>query len=172
MKMEWHFVIPAVSFVVVTAVVAATGLIHSAPDAGQHNRFPAVFLIPGLLAAALAWFGERLIESWMSGSHGSIHFLLKGSTPSGQDVIPWVGLAYFAAMVVGMFAHTTWDAISKRRGGKSPAFDKWLYLRPALVAPIIFIAVLKLVGGSSFDFEALLLSFQNGFFWQTVLSKH
>jgi hypothetical protein len=28
------------------------------------------------------------------------------------------------------------------------------------------------VGGSSFDFEALLLSFQNGFFWQAVLSKH
>jgi hypothetical protein len=68
--MEWHFVIPAVSVFVVTAVVATTGLMHSAPDAGQYNRFPAVFLIPGLLAAALAWFGERLIESWMSGSHG------------------------------------------------------------------------------------------------------
>lgn len=170
--MEWQFMIPAVSFFVVSAVVAATGLMHPAVEGQQQHRTPALFLIPGLLAAALAWFGERLIESRIEGSAGSIHFLLRGSTTPGQSLIPWVGLVYFCAMVAGMFAHTTWDAISKRRSRKPPVFDKWLYLRPALVAPIIFIAVLKLVGGSNFDFAALLLSFQNGFFWQTVLSKH
>jgi hypothetical protein len=170
--MEWHFIIPAVSFLVVTAVVAATGLMQPAAGGQQSSRASALFLIPGLIAAALAWFGERLIESRIAGSGGSIHFLLKGSASSDENVIPWVGLVYFVSMVLGMSAHTTWDAITKRRGGKAPAFDKWLYLRPALVAPIIFIAVLKLVGGTSFDFAALLLSFQNGFFWQTVLSKH
>jgi len=128
-------------------------------------------LIPGIFAAAVAWLGERLIESWIRGSGNSIHFLLKGSDSTTQNVAPWVGFVYFASMVLGMFAHTTWDAVTKRKAGKDPIFDKWLYMRPALVAPIIFIGVLKLVGGASFDFAALLLSFQNGFFWQTVLSK-
>jgi hypothetical protein len=163
--MQWHFIIPAASFLLVTVVVGASGLM-------TPGRARAVFLVPGLIAAGLAWMGERLIESWIAGSGGSIHFLLKGAADSDQNIVPWVGFVYFLSMVLGMFAHTTWDAITKRRGGKAPIFDKWLYLRPALVAPIIFLAVLKLVGGRSFDAAALLLSFQNGFFWQTVLSRH
>lgn len=168
--MQWHFIIPALSFLLVTAIVAISGLL-SFRDGTQTLFKSAVILVPGILAGGFAWIGDRLVESRILGRDGSIHFLLKGSALSGQDVVPWVGLVYFLSMVLGMFAHSTWDAISKRRNGQPPSFDKWLYLRPALVAPIIFIAVLKLVGGNSFDFAALLLSFQNGFFWQTVLSK-
>jgi len=169
--LELHFIIPAVAFLIVTSVVVFIGSKPGPQSGPQSGRARVLVLIPGLLAAALAWLGERLIQSWIGESGSSIHFLLKGSASTTQDVIPWVGLVYFVSMVLGMFAHTTWDAITKRRAGKEPTFDKWLYLRPALVAPIIFIGVLKLVGGSSFDFAALLLSFQNGFFWQTVLSK-
>jgi hypothetical protein len=169
--MELHFLIPAVSFLLVTLIVAATGILGTTVNGAQPGKRQWVILLPGLIAALLAWLGERFVETIVTGSGQSIHFLLKGSTATDQNVVPWVGVVYFISMVTGMFAHTTWDAINKRKAGKDPVFDRWVYLRPALVAPIVFIAVLKLVGGSSFDFAALLLSFQNGFFWQTVLSK-
>jgi hypothetical protein len=170
--MDWHFAIPALAFLIVSTLVALLQTASPSDENPQSLIRMGLFLVPGTLAAALAWIGYRLIESRILGSGASIHFLLKGETTAGQRIVPWVGFVYFVAMVTGMFAHTTWDAISKRRGRTEPSLDKWLYFRPALVAPIIFIAVLKLVGGGSFDIEALLLSFQNGFFWQTVLSRH
>jgi hypothetical protein len=169
--MELHFLIPAVSFLLVTLIVASTGVLGATVNGGRPRRGQWLILVAGLIAALLAWLGERFVETIVIGAGHSFHFLLKGSASSDQNVVPWVGIVYFVAMVLGMLAHTTWDAVNKRKAGKDPVFDRWLYLRPALVAPIIFIGVLKLVGGSSFDFAALLLSFQNGFFWQTVLSK-
>lgn len=169
--MELHFLIPTLAFLLVTVLVAATGIMSATLNGGQPGRSQWLMLVPGVIAALLAWVGERFVDTAVTGSEHSFHFLLKGSNTSDQNVVPWVGVAYFVTMVLGMLAHTTWDAISKRKAGKDPIFDRWLYLRPALVAPIIFIAVLKLVGGTSFDFAALLLSFQNGFFWQTILSK-
>lgn len=169
--MELHFLIPATTFLIVTIIVAATGIMDATLNGRRPRKGRWLMLLPGVIAALLAWIGERFVDTVVTGSEQSFHFLLKGSSASDQSVVPWVGVVYFVAMVVGMFAHTTWDAINKRKAGKDPVFDRWLYFRPALVAPIIFIAVLKLVGGSSFDFAALLLSFQNGFFWQTVLSK-
>ena len=67
--MEWHFLVPAVSFLIVTAVVAATGIMS--PDVDRKpSRTAALFLVPGFLAAAFAWFGERLVESRIIGSDG------------------------------------------------------------------------------------------------------
>src|SRR5262249_1838101 len=127
----------------------------------------AAVMIPALLTATAAWIGFRYIEM----GDVSFHHLVNGSGNEPPQTIPWIGLVYFIAMVIGMFAHTTWALLPPKATSARPKLDAWLYLPPTLVAPIVFLAVLKLIGASGFSVESLLLSFQNGFFWQTVMSK-
>jgi uncharacterized membrane protein YedE/YeeE len=83
----------------------------------------------------------------------------------------WSALAYFAAMVVGMISQTLWQALQDRQPHAAPKIDKWEFVKPALVAPIVFVAVYQNITQTSVSIAMLLFSFQNGFFWQAVLKK-
>jgi hypothetical protein len=97
--MNWHFAIPAVAFLIVSALIAFLQTPEQSHESGRSASRMSFVLIPGTIAAALAWLGYRIVEGRILGSGTSVHFLLKGETTGGQALIPWVGLVYFLAMV-------------------------------------------------------------------------
>jgi hypothetical protein len=88
-------------------------------------------------------------------------------------------LVLFATMVLGMSAKYLWDQIELRKKKNetlSPGtpkhgleFDFWDFLQPLLVAGIIFAAVIQI--SNELNLTSGLFSFQNGFFWQTVIRR-
>jgi hypothetical protein len=102
--------------------------------------------------------------------------ILRGSR-SWWRTSPFKEILLFAAMVGGMSAKYLWDLIEVRRskmktlkGQNVPlGFDGWDFFQPLLVAGIVFSGVLATL--KEMDAPTVLLSFQNGFFWQTVLKR-
>jgi hypothetical protein len=93
-------------------------------------------------------------------------FIVKGS--SIIDEIPWIEIGLYFAMLLGMVAKYLYDAIGE---GNKIVIRKYQLIKPFLVSPIVFGMI---YGGLSENSPALILlifSFQNGFFWQTVLIK-
>jgi len=89
---------------------------------------------------------------------------------------PWQELLLFLAMILGMTAKTVWDAIEARRtrmrrasGDRGLRIDPWEFAQPMLVSVIVFGAVIG--AKQPAGIPGLVFSFQNGFFWQTVLRK-
>jgi len=85
---------------------------------------------------------------------------------------------FFSAMVLGMIAKYFWDLIEERRrthgddNGKKRKplnFDAWDCIQPLLLSGIVFAGILSML--NELTFPSVLLSFQNGFFWQTVLKR-
>jgi hypothetical protein len=164
------FLVPAAAFALAIFILS----IFTATEDEKAIPSQAVRLaIPSLAVAALSWLVWRLVDNQVAGSAVSFPHLVNGTdTAQGQgNPPPWQGIVYFCAMIGGMAAHTTWELLPKSTRQKVVAFDKWRFVRPALVAPIIFLAVWKIVDVHPFGVESVLLSFQNGFFWQTVMSK-
>jgi divalent metal cation (Fe/Co/Zn/Cd) transporter len=103
--------------------------------------------------------------------------ILMGSETSWYKETPWKELLTFGAMVFGMASKYLWDLIELRRNKNSNLapgkpkhaleFDAWDFVQPLLVAGIVFSGVLAVQKET--NLTALLFSFQNGFFWQTVL---
>lgn len=96
-----------------------------------------------------------------------------GGTPVSGHVIPaWAAtLCYFAAMILGMLAQTLFVAIRTRKSGTPPTIEWWGFVAALVVSPLVFGAIYKQLPDDGFvQFAALILSFQNGFFWQDVLS--
>ncbi len=77
----------------------------------------------------------------------------------------------YLAMVVGMVAKTTWDAIEVRRSHGRIRLDPWAAVRPLLVSPIVFQAILSTKEAVVLDAVTLTFAFQNGFTWQTLLGR-
>ncbi|MBR0684443.1 hypothetical protein JQ594_00825 [Bradyrhizobium manausense] len=124
-------------------------------------------LLPATLAAVLGWLVLWLIERLLA-----TQFLAGGAEVNANaEASRWSALAYFVAMVVGMIAQTIWHALQNRQPNAAPSIDKWEFLKPALVAPIVFVAVYQNIAQPQVSVAMLLFSFQNGFFWQTVLRK-
>ena len=71
-------------------------------------------------------------------------------------------------MVAGMAAKYLYDAIGE---GNAPKLQKWQIVKPFLVSPIVFGVIYATMDESTSYLLLLIFSFQNGFFWQTVLSK-
>ena len=83
----------------------------------------------------------------------------------------------FLAMVIGMSSRYLWDLIELRK--KTAAKDSssghkiglgfdWLdFLQPLLISAFVFEVILA--NSREFTSSTLLFSFQNGFFWQSVL---
>lgn len=169
--MNIDFVVPAAAFAL-AALILGWQLVFPEETVSGPSRAVRVFA-PSLLIAGLSWVIWRFVAIQAEGAGVTLPHLVNGggsSTAQGNPA-PWQGIVYFCAMVAGMAAHTTWEFLPKSRRAKPIAFDKWQYVRPALVAPMIFLAVWKIVGIQPFGIESILLSFQNGFFWQTVMSK-
>jgi hypothetical protein len=96
---------------------------------------------------------------------------------------PYRELALFAAMICGMAIRFLTSAIKLRRPelekwrkagrrGAKPAisFDTWEFIYPLLFSAVTFGALLTQVKSEALSLEKLLLSFQTGFFWQTLLA--
>jgi hypothetical protein len=164
MTTEFQYLLPVAIFLVVLLI--AHYLFRSTP-----GSVPESTLLKELLPAASAgllgylglWGAEHLL---------SIRFLAPNPAENpAAEASPWSGLAYFVTLVIGMLAQALWQAIQRRRGQHPPAFDKWEFIKPALVAPIVFLAVYHNISEPKITTVMLLFSFQNGFFWQTVLRK-
>lgn len=90
---------------------------------------------------------------------------------------PWKQVLSFGAMLCGMGAKYLWDLIEIRRNKNSKLatgeprhtleFDAWDFVQPLLVAGIVFSGVLA--AQREMNLTGFLFSFQNGFFWQSVL---
>jgi|HubBroStandDraft_6_1064221.scaffolds.fasta_scaffold705050_2 hypothetical protein len=85
----------------------------------------------------------------------------------------------FLAMVLGMTSKYLWGLIEIRRvkveaqrdAAKKPplGFDIWDFIQPLLVSGIVFSGVS--IGHPKLEWATVLFSYQNGFFWQTVLAR-
>jgi hypothetical protein len=111
--------------------------------------------------------------------------LLYFFTPSFRVLGPVGGSPYladivlFVVLILGMSAKYLWDLIeirSDRNSKRSPGqptvglgFDFWDFVKPMLVSVIVFGAVMN--EKHELTRIAVLASFQNGFFWQTVFKK-
>lgn len=82
--------------------------------------------------------------------------------------IPWLEIMLYLIMIAGMAAKYLYDAIGK---GNNPSIEKWQFFRPLLVSPIVFGSIYANLGNSTPSLLLFIFSFQNGFFWQTVLKR-
>lgn len=74
-------------------------------------------------------------------------------------------------MILGMLANYYWDLLNAGKNLSDTNLNELLL--PILVSPIVFYVVWSLWGGENgvIAFSWNLVAFQNGFFWQVVLSK-
>lgn len=81
------------------------------------------------------------------------------------------GLHMACWMVAGMMANYFWDLLNAGKTFSDTNIHD-LFL-PILVLPIIYYVVWSLWGGEKgqISFSWNLVAFQNGFFWQVILSK-
>jgi len=94
-----------------------------------------------------------------------------GPTPPFYENPSFVALCLFASMTLGMCAKAVWDAAESAQPRQPLRLNYRSMLVPVLVAPIVFISVIRAVGEGNLDALRLCFGFQNGFFWQTVLSR-
>jgi hypothetical protein len=96
---------------------------------------------------------------------------------------PYRELLLFLAMVLGMAARYLTRAIEERRRKIQEAatkaqtervpleLDLWEFIYPMLVSVITFGALLHQLDSERLTLANVILSFQTGFFWQTLLSR-
>jgi hypothetical protein len=89
----------------------------------------------------------------------------------------------FVTMLFGMVASYLTKQIEQRRNrieekrkradtSSTPLeFDIWEFTYPMLVSVITFGIILQSIGEKAVDLPSVILSFQTGFFWQTVLAR-
>jgi hypothetical protein len=124
--------------------------------------------------------GALIVGAVVSLFASSLADLIGGSRTAGTDAGPnrqvakaspqrheggdWLyGLGLFVAMLLGIVANYFWTHGFAGR-------VNWDQLaRPILVSPIVFMAVYVAATKQPRGALPVLLAFQNGFFWQTVL---
>ena len=84
------------------------------------------------------------------------------------EAIPWLEVSLYLVMIVGMVAKYLYDTINT---GNEVSLQKWQFIKPICVSPIIFASVYAVVGKESSVVLLLLFAFQNGFFWQSILYR-
>ena len=89
---------------------------------------------------------------------------------------PWKQLIALFLTMFGMADKYLFDVIKDRKQSKSIEklplplkFDIWEFIQPFLVSFIVFGAFWNMHGDEELKVTWLVISFQNGFFWQTVL---
>ena len=84
----------------------------------------------------------------------------------GTISIWWAVIAMFVGIVFGMVAQYVWS---------KPQKFSWLdFLRPIVISPLVLLPLIGSLSGGPLEpmqfLSLTLLAFQNGYFWQTVLS--
>ena len=106
--------------------------------------------------------GFIILETNLLRGNGTID---KGAALSD---IPWFEISLYFVMLLGMAAKYCYDAIGE---GSNLNFQKWQLFKPMLVSPMVFGAIYGNMGDQTPRLLLLIFSFQNGFFWKTVLDK-
>ena len=75
----------------------------------------------------------------------------------------------FCWMVLGMMANYLWDLFRAKKGLADINLPD--VLLPLLVSPIVFFGIWSFWPDREINFALDLVAFQNGFFWQAILSK-
>jgi hypothetical protein len=162
---ELSFLVPGAVFLFVLVVMRFLWPNDSTDTLG--GRPWVRVLLPAAAAGVLAWFTLWFVEHVLA-----VRFLAGGPAQNPvAEASRWTALAYFAAMVLGMTAQTVWHALGQQRARRPISLDKWEFVKPALVAPIVFLAVYQNISQPDITIVMLIFSFQNGFFWQTVLRR-
>jgi len=156
------------------------------------------FVVLGLLASALVWllqrrrwpFWLRLPAAAFALAALAIAMFVAGeNTFLGEvawyDETPAREVILFLLMLAGMAARSLSVAIEERRqeamklgtAGQPVAsvplrIDVWELFYPMLFSVITFGALLSQVGDGTLNVAAVVLAFQTGFFWQTVIKEH
>jgi hypothetical protein len=124
------------------------------------KRLLAALVLLSILAAA-----ATLGEVWNVTARGEVEWW-RNTT--------WRNVILFLLLVLGMFARVAWDAnerenaVRRRTRLRLSVRD---FVRPALVALIVFQGVLLLARTQDLSWELALASFQNGFFWNTLFGR-
>lgn len=96
-----------------------------------------------------------------------------GTTKGIEDIfskIPWLEVGLYFIMLLGMASKYLYDAIGEKNR-KKIKFNKWQFIKPFLVSPMIFVTAYSMIPEATSPFLLLIFSYQNGFFWQTILYK-
>jgi len=123
-------------------------------------RFCAVLAI-----TAVTWFAFYVLEVTVRAPNA----------PWYEDT-PWKQIIALSLTILGMAAKYLHDVIVERRHSKSAGssppplnIDVWEFILPFLVSFIVFGSFWNAQGDQTIDVMWLVISFQNGFFWQTVI---
>lgn len=93
--------------------------------------------------------------------------------PSSEDALRLGGL--YVAVLFGILARGVHEQLPGARKVHIPRLLGRVvqspgFVRSVFVSPLVLLAAYELAGGYADQVVAVLLAFQNGFFWQTVLS--
>jgi hypothetical protein len=124
--------------------------------------------------AVLLVAGSTLIFFWTLSSG---EFLGEGD--AWYERSPMKEAIAFSLMLLGMTARYFTKAIEERRAKytadptkkHSIRFDFWEFSYPLFVSVITFGVLLQQLGSEELNLANLVLSFQTGFFWQTILGR-
>ena len=155
------------------------------------------FLVIGLIVGAAFWLIER--RKWRLLPRLGLLlctvivfaiavYLMSGVTFLGEaawyDRFPYREIILFLIMLIGMVARTLTLAIERRRKviarlSESGAplekpkldLDVWEFSYPFLASVLTFGGLLSQIGDEHLSLLVLILAFQTGFFWQTLLKR-
>lgn len=156
----------------------------------------ASFIVIGIFAAACAWLIQRGEPRYsklalslfivIAVAGGGFYFLSGPATLGPEhwwEISPWREMTLFVSLLLGMAIRYLTKAIEERReklaewraagsSGNRPGIevDKWEFAYPLLVSAITFGTLLSQIKNNQLTMENVLLSFQTGFFWQTLLA--
>ena len=155
-----------------------------------------VFTFNGLLVTAMIWLIQRqkwsltkrlLLSSILVVLIGlSIYLITSKKFLDGGDWYekrPFKEAILFFVMLCGMSARYITKAIEDRReklkqltrsdSSRKPKleFDAWEFSYPLFFSVVTFGGLLSQIKDENLTFTTIILSFQTGFFWQTLLKK-
>ena len=144
---------------IVLSIVALLALLLVKKDWRQKKQI--IFVCTTIILSALAYALIDVFFLQPGGRKGEENFFSK---------IPWLEIGLYFVMLIGMASKYLFDAIGEKNRRKIK-FNKWQFIKPFLVSPMIFAAVYSIITEIGSAFLLLMFSYQNGFFWQTILYK-
>jgi hypothetical protein len=155
-------------------------------------------LATGVSLSIVIWLAQRKsMPAWLRGT-GSIVAILAGvlaayisardtsylGEESWYDASPWREIIFLLLMLIGMASRYFTHAIEQRREevkrlkaeGQDASkvrlqFDVWEFSYPLFFAVVTFGGLLGQIQDGGVTLTHLVLSFQTGFFWQTLIKK-
>ncbi len=141
-----------------------------------------------LFIVVLCALAVAAILAFPASRHSYAIIALKSGPTSPQARVNWYENPYSKVsilalfMILGMVTNYTYDYLQARirakdaaaqgRGkAKLPPFIWEKFLSPIIVSGLVFAVIWKAVGAEKLALTTILVSYQNGFFWQTLLSE-